>query len=166
MLRPSGLVTKYLLEKREELRLFAEATGKEHIGSPKSKHQTMTSDRKTRFSRNLTTDSLSMDGRKKITKQLRVQDFFLDFSKKNFGWERAIFLCYFDVLRFLRHLPGIFYFHRRGLAEDGFGFILRWGGGRRRVFWRRGFCRRACGRVRRCVVLFLGSGLECGCGCF
>ena len=35
--RPSDLVTKYLLEKREELRLFAEATGKEHIGSPKSK---------------------------------------------------------------------------------------------------------------------------------
>ncbi len=37
MLRPSGLVTKYLLEEHEELRLFAKATGKEHIGSPKSK---------------------------------------------------------------------------------------------------------------------------------
>ena len=35
--------------------------------------------------------------------------FFLDFSKKNFGWESAIFLCYFGVLRFLRHLPGKFF---------------------------------------------------------
>ena len=69
----------------------------------------MTSERETRFSRNLTTDSLSMDGRKKITKQLRVQSFFLDFPEKNFAWESAVFLCYFDVSRLLRHLPGNFF---------------------------------------------------------
>ena len=34
MLRPSGLVTNYLSEKHEELRLFAEATGKEHAALP------------------------------------------------------------------------------------------------------------------------------------
>ena len=53
---PSDLTNYSLTEKHEELRLFAKAIGKEHIGSPKSKHQTMTSERETRFSRNLTTD--------------------------------------------------------------------------------------------------------------
>ena len=52
----SGPIAKHLSEKHEELRLFAEATRKGHIGSLKSKHQTLPSERKTRFSRNLTTE--------------------------------------------------------------------------------------------------------------
>ena len=59
MLRPSGLVTNYLSEKHEELRLFAEATRKEHIGFPKLKHQVVISERETQFLRRPATDSLS-----------------------------------------------------------------------------------------------------------
>lgn len=88
-------------KKREELRLFAEATGKEHIGSPKSKHQTMTSERETRFSRKPTSENNRSRARK---------------SQSNF--DRKLFLNFFSFF-----LPRVLFGVCAGLGK-GLGRLL------------------------------------------
>ncbi len=148
----------------------------------------MTSERETRFSRKPTSENNRSRARKSQSNFARK--LFSRYSKEKFWLEKCDFSLLFRCFEIFETSPGKFFifflavdcrglpwiggvwrggwlrFLGKGSVFFSIGFILRWGGGRRRVFWRRGFCRRACGQVRRCVVWFLGGGLGCGCGCF